>query len=172
MSISDLEYIASDEFAESLGTHSTAISLRRCLLRSERVRRLREALISGSIEEDGIRRFIATLLADFKRGEAFEHEIALAAIAVVIENRNSKLAEDYLIDLARTKVVELATCRRVAALCAREWAKLPRFEKMRSGAVRNRFSTYRSCESVARIRTIRGGAAKNAARIHGTIRTA
>lgn len=171
MSDSVLENIASDEFAESLGTHSTAASLRRSLLRSRQVRELRESLVRGSIAEEEIRRFVAQLLKSFKPGEAFAHELSLAAIAVAIESRNSKFSEDYLIDLARTKVVELATCRRVAALCAQVWAKLPRFEKINAGPY-NRFSRPQRPAIPAQFRTIQGNAQSTTGRGNGTFRTA
>lgn len=127
-----LEQLLSEEFVQSLGTHSTAESLRRCLFRSRTVRELKDALSAGKITEPRIRSFVRRILKDFRQGESFPYEYALAAIAVMLETRHSPLAEEYLIDLARTRVTELAMCRRVAGLCAQAWARLPKTTKISS----------------------------------------
>lgn len=132
MSANVLEFLASDDFVLSLGTYSTAESLRRGLLRSRHVRGLREGLARGRITEDSIRRLTGRLLLDFRRGESFRHETALAAIAVALETWNSDFACDFLIDLARTKITEFALCRRVAGLSARAWARLPKVTKIQA----------------------------------------
>lgn len=125
-----LEVLTTDEFIVSLGTHSTPNSLRRALLKSTPVQEIRKALLYGKIDEEAIRRFLATIMKDFKRGEAFVHEIALAAIAVSLEGRNTQFAEEYLIDLAGTSIAEFGICRRVAGLSAQAWLSQPNIKKI------------------------------------------
>jgi hypothetical protein len=144
MDASSLASLASEEFFDRVGTHSSAESLRRYLKRSPRVRELTSSLGKGELTEDDIRHFVSKLLSEFRTGEAFAFEITLAAIAVSLESRNSPFVEEYLIDLARTKVAELAMCRRVAALSAKAWASLPKFKVIKDSRPKfgNRFSNH------------------------------
>ena len=54
------------------------------------VREIREALRQGAITEETIREFVSSLLAGFRVGQRFEHEMALAALAVVLERRANR----------------------------------------------------------------------------------
>ena len=112
-----LGQLISDLFVVSVGTVLTPQTLRRFLLRSEEVRGIREALRQGAITEETLRGFIASLLADFRVGRRFEHELALAALAVVVERRPTDFAEEFLLDLAKLKLAEMPLCIRVARGC-------------------------------------------------------
>lgn len=114
------ERLTSDSFALSAGFISTPEALRRFLLRSQEVHDIRMALRQGAITEDTIREFVSSLMATFYAGRRFEHEMALAALAVALERRPTDFAEEFLHDLSRLKPAELCLCLRVARVCIRE----------------------------------------------------
>jgi hypothetical protein len=126
MSLNVLEQLKSDEFAVGVGFLSTPRSLRQFLTRSREVLAVREALRQGAISEDAIRRFVSSLMADFRRGERFPHELALAALAVALETRPSDFAEEFVQDLARLDLEELSLCVRVARECGQQRAFVSR----------------------------------------------
>jgi hypothetical protein len=112
-----LDELTSDSFVLSVGFLSTPGTLRRFLLRSREVREVREALRQGAIDEDVIRAFVSRLLTGFRVGVRFEHEMALAALAVVLERRTTDFAEEFLLDLAKLRLAEMPLCIRVAREC-------------------------------------------------------
>jgi hypothetical protein len=112
-----LHELISNSFVLSVGFLSTPVALRRLLLRSKEVREIRNALRQGAISEETIRQFVSSLLAGFRVGQRFEHEMALAALAVVLERRATDLAEEFLLDLAKLKLAEMPLCIRVAREC-------------------------------------------------------
>lgn len=114
MSVSVLDRLASDEFVLSVGFLSTPSSLRRLLQRAKEVAEIRESLKQEAITDDTLRRFVSRLLEDFRRGERFVHELALAALAVAVERRPTDFADEYLHDLARLQIAELSMAIRVA----------------------------------------------------------
>lgn len=131
-----LERLRTDEFAAVCMFLSTASAIRRQLLRTEEVRRIRGALNQGALRESDLRGFVSTLMRDLRAGERFEHEMAVAAIAVALERRPTAFAEEYLRDLARVKLAEMCLCSRVAQECLkhrdsvagtrrRDWSLLP-----------------------------------------------
>ncbi len=111
------ERLTSDEFALSTASISTPEALRRLLLRSQIVHDIRESLRQGSITEDSIREFVSSLMKGFHVGARFEHEMALAALAVALERRPTDFAEEFLLDLAKLKLAEMPLCIRVAREC-------------------------------------------------------
>ena len=111
------EALTSDAFVLSAGLISTPEALRRFLLRSEMVNDIRESLRRGSITEDSIREFVSSLMKGFHVGSRFEHEMALAALAVALERRPTDFAEEFLLDLAKLKLAEMPLCVRVAREC-------------------------------------------------------
>jgi hypothetical protein len=117
MSAAVLEHLKSEEFALSVGFLSTAPALRRFLARSGEIRDIREGLRQGAISDDTLRRFVSSLLQDFQRDERFRHELAVAAVAVAIERRDTDFAEEFLHDLAHLKVAEISLCAQVAREC-------------------------------------------------------
>jgi len=132
MAANALEALISREFTDSLGACPTPQGLWRCLQRSKHVKDVRDSLARGEITEEGLRRFVDSLQLDFRRGTQFVHEHVLAAIAVALESRRTRFAEDFLLDLARLKKIsELDMAPRVAGLCLSEQMKLPRATKKR-----------------------------------------
>jgi hypothetical protein len=115
-----LDELISESFVVSVGFLSTPGTLRRFLLRSREVREIREALLQGAIDDETIRKFVSGLLAGFRVGARFEHEIALAALAVVLERRATDFADEFLLDLAKLKLAEMPLCIRVARECLKE----------------------------------------------------
>jgi hypothetical protein len=117
MNTQPLEDLKSDSFIESVAFVATAPALHRLLRRAAQVRRTREALNSGALSEKQIRTFVSTLMNDFRHGEAFEHDLALAALAVALERRETPFAEEFLGDLARLETTEMSMSIRVAREC-------------------------------------------------------
>lgn len=96
---------------------STATALRIFLQQREEVRDLREALRSNRVTPTHITEFVEELLQSFRKGEKFEDELALAAIAVSLENYSVQFAEEYIQDLANLSIKEMPLAPRVARLC-------------------------------------------------------
>ena len=117
MSAQVLEELTSEEFAIRLAFLSTPSAMRACLRKSSEVARVIQALQQGAVTEEGIRRFVSRLFEDLRAGERFPHEVAIAALAVALENRATHLAETYLHDLARLQLAELGLAIRVAREC-------------------------------------------------------
>lgn len=117
MSVKVLDQIIADDFALAAGFLATPGALRRWLRRAPEVKAIREALRQEAITEDTLRRFVSSLLDDLHRGERFPHELAVAALAVVIESRATDFAEEFLHDLARLQLAEMSICIRVAREC-------------------------------------------------------
>jgi hypothetical protein len=59
------------------------------------------------------------LMKDFRIGQHFEHEIAIAAMAVALEKRSTAFAEEFLVDLAKLRLAEMPLCIRVARECVK-----------------------------------------------------
>jgi len=112
-----LNELVSDSFVLSLGFISTPGALRLSLLHAKEVREVRDSLRQGAITEETIREFVSVLLAGFRVGQRFEHEMALAALAIVLERRATDFAEEFLLDLAKLRLAEMPLCIRVAREC-------------------------------------------------------
>jgi hypothetical protein len=119
-----LEQLKSEEFAVSAAFLSTPASLRRFLARSGEVAAIRQALREGAIAEDSIRQFVSSLLQDFRRGERFQHELAVSALAVALEARATGFAEEFLRDLSRLRLAEMSLCSLVASECLKDRVSL------------------------------------------------
>ncbi len=78
------------------------------------------------ITERDIRRFTEELMRDFERGVKFPHELALAALAIAMENRRTDFVEEYLLDLARLNIAEMSLAPGVARDSMRHWRQVPR----------------------------------------------
>lgn len=121
-----LEQLKSDEFAISAGFVATAGPLRRFLARSKEVADVRKSLRQGALTEDSVHRFVDSLFADFHRGKQFVHDLAIAAIAVALESRPTKFADEFLHDLARLESAEMGLSIRVARECLKQRASVAR----------------------------------------------
>jgi hypothetical protein len=115
--MNELERVSSDEFQSGFGLISTDAAVYRALRRSSAVADVRAALTSGKLQENQIRHFVATLLRDWSPDLLFPHDTTLAALAVVMEDRWSDFADEYLHDLARLDCAEFSLAPRVARLC-------------------------------------------------------
>lgn len=81
---------------------------------------MRKALGTGEVLEKEIRDFANCLLRDFRPGVLFEHDIALAAVAVALSRDwNTPFAEEYIIDLAKLKNPEMRRSIAIARIAAR-----------------------------------------------------
>lgn len=114
MSAKVLEDLTSEDLAVRLAFLSTPNALRACLEKTEEVAAVREAIRQGAFSEETIRRFVSRLMEDFRGGERFAHEHALAALCVVLEKRPTAFAEKFLDDLAGLRLAEMSLCVRVA----------------------------------------------------------
>jgi hypothetical protein len=127
MTPEDLERLCSPDF-EAQVVASTPRILRLRLRRCHEIRGLREQYDEGTLPDALLRQFVNGLLRRNRDPDWFPHQTALAAIAVVLEERFSPFSEMYLIDLARVKTGRLATASRVARLCLDARRMAPRNE--------------------------------------------
>jgi hypothetical protein len=132
--------LSSHDFRAKIGALTTPRASRRYLLRSPEVWAVRDAIRHGQISEDSIRSFADGLMEEFHRGIQFPHEVALAALATVLEQRKTNFAEDFLIDLAKLrKIAEMDIAPRIAALSLQQWHKAPKSVK-RNASFESRFT--------------------------------
>ena len=137
MAHKSLLQLVSLDFEASVVTSSPS-GLRALLRKSSPLRRLRVDHTSGAVTDDSIRQFVDGLLSEFATSESFPHQVALAAFAVLFEDRHSPLAEDYLIDLSRVRTARLRMAASVARICLRNRSLLPKvaaktFEQLDNG---------------------------------------
>lgn len=120
--------LCDDEVVGSVGIVTSPETLHRWLTRQKMVTLVKSALAGGTLTERHVREFSNELLGSFRRGERFPlaYEIALAAIAVAMEDRHTEFAEEYLLDLARLKIVEMPLSPGVARIGLRKRQALPR----------------------------------------------
>lgn len=116
MSVDNLERLLSPEFETDV-LASTPRVLRLRLRRSPEVLELRRRHNEGFIPDELLREFVNQILRSYPDPDWFPHQTALAAIAVVLEERYSKFSETYLVDLARVRTTRLGIASRVARLC-------------------------------------------------------
>lgn len=114
-----LEAIRSDAFLVRFGVTGNARAIHRALERSEEVDAIRLALYQGEIDEESLRDLVAGLFRGFQPGVLFAHDLTLAAVAVVLENRPTRTAEEFVSELARVDCPELPLASRVAQECLR-----------------------------------------------------
>lgn len=96
---------------------STAEALKAFLKYRPEVVGLRKAIEAGEVTQTDIEEYVAELLRSFSSGKKFAHEIDLAAISMALETFPGSFAEEYLEDLSRLQIQELALAPRVARLC-------------------------------------------------------
>jgi hypothetical protein len=115
-----LSSLLDPDFSAIVGSLPTPAAVRRYLARSPQIAELRQALTTGELTEEATKEFVNTLMTDFQRGTSFSHEPALSAICVAFETRETNFADEYITDLARLELAELATAIRVARLSLEE----------------------------------------------------
>lgn len=123
--MSVLNDLDSEGLADLGATIGGAEALRLVLSQRPEVSAVRRALAEGALAFPDVRDFVSTLLMDLRRGERFPHDVALAALAVALEDHPGDHAAAYLEDLARTRIAELRASPIVAAACLRERRVVP-----------------------------------------------
>jgi hypothetical protein len=121
-----LRHLGTDEFSDAIGFVLPPAPMRRALQSSPHVRALESALRYGQVTDAEVQQFLSKLLTDFRPGEVFRHDIALAALAVAMEHWYHPFAEDYLLDLARVQRSEFRCSFRVARECLKARYAFPR----------------------------------------------
>jgi hypothetical protein len=121
-----LRHLGADEFSDAIGFVLPPVPMRHVLQLSLPVRMLESALRYGQVTSADVGEFVSNLLMDFRPGEVFRHDIALAALAVAMEHWHSAFAEEYLLDLARLQRTEFRCSFRVARECLNARYVFPR----------------------------------------------
>ena len=124
----ELMSLRDDEFLAVLGCVSNPRALINALRSSEQVRNVRRSVSSGGLDESRIRQFVSSLLNEFRPGQLFPWDLTLAALAVVLEGRQTAFAEEYVHDLARLDLIELPRSSRVAREVVTLRLRLPKYE--------------------------------------------
>ncbi len=125
MTHSTLHSLTDDGFLGELGIVGNPRALRSLLRRSEQVQSVRDALASGQVKDESVRKFVEGLLQQLKPNQLFPYDLSLAAIAVLLESRATSFADEYLFDLARLQRPELPMAIRVARECAKVQSQTP-----------------------------------------------
>jgi hypothetical protein len=120
-----LKAIQGDHFLVRFGVTSNARALHRALERSVEVDSIRLALYQGQIDEETLREFVGHLLQGFQPGVLFPYDVTLAAVAVVLETRPTRLAEELVSELSRVDRPELPMAIRVAQECRQVQLRQP-----------------------------------------------
>jgi hypothetical protein len=124
MASQELANLTSDCFEAEYAFISNPKAVHRALQRSEEVKQLRTALNSGTVPEPLVREFCIDLLRTLEYGKRFPDELALAAVAVTLENRPTAFAREFVTELARLELSEMPVAIRVAREAEKELGKL------------------------------------------------
>ena len=112
-----MEHLKSEDFAVEVGFLLPSPALRCRLLATKEVAEVIAALVGGTLTEETIRSFVSPLMKDLRPGHIFPHDLALAALAVVLETQTTEFAQEYLHDLAGLELAEMSTSIRIAKQC-------------------------------------------------------
>lgn len=127
MSLLILDALKNENFELDVGPAREPHILWKRLNKSAQVAALREALSRGEVTDEDLSDFVSGLVREFRHGERFPYDLALAAIAVAVERLGTKFADAYIRILAGLRLVELPSSR-VAALCGQHRASIPKTE--------------------------------------------
>ena len=119
-----LNRLLDDQFLLENGLLANPLALRAALLRSSEVRSIRSALAAEEIDDELLRKFVSSLLDDWQAGRLFAYDVSLAALAVAVESRATRFAEQFLNDLAKLHRPELPMAVRVARHALREHRRM------------------------------------------------
>ena len=128
MTPQSLNQLTREEYSANLGFFHSPRVMRKALQNSADVQRVATDLSRGIITEELIRQFVSTLVDKFIPGERFADDLALAALAVVLELRETDFSEDYLFGLARLKLAEIPIGIQVARECLKNRHSMPKNE--------------------------------------------
>lgn len=120
--IRNLESSQIAQLTEIIGTPE---GLRKALRKHDYVIAIRRAINEGAITPEYITKYVSDLFSGFKKGLLFPHEHVLSAFAVALETSPLEIAEDYLLDLSKLRIMEMPISPRVARICL-----LNRFERI------------------------------------------
>lgn len=132
-----LEHLKSPEFYDAVGLVQTAAPLRRILRRLPAVNRVRMAVRFGVITESTLHDFVTSLVNEYREGYRLDGDLAIAALAVILERRPTAFAENFLAELAGLNLVEINTSSNIARECLKYRRAIPT-QQNRSFAYGNR----------------------------------
>ena len=118
----ELEVLKSEEFEVEVGYLLPTAALRKRLSLLPEVRRVITSLDMRLLKENCLRQFVSTLMAEFRPGQRFLYDVALAALAVSLERRPTEFADEYLRDLAKLNLAEMPVSIRMARECLKHRA--------------------------------------------------
>jgi hypothetical protein len=121
-----LDELTSDRFNDSVGFVLPPQPMRRTLQRHPTVKALETGVRYGQVTESQVRQFVSKVLAEYRIGDVFKYDVALAALAVALEHWHHPCAEEYLHDLARLQRREFRLSFRVAGECLKARYAFPR----------------------------------------------
>jgi hypothetical protein len=87
---------------------------------------VRGTLLDGSLTAPEIEAFVQTLMADFRRDEAFRWDVTLAALVVAMERWKSDCADTLIAELSRLRIVEMPMSARIARLVSQRRSAMPK----------------------------------------------
>ncbi len=120
-----LERLKTDDFNLSIGFHHSPARVLRHLLISQDVLHVAAAHRFGAITQSMIRDFVSSIAAEFSRGCRLSNDLALAAVAIVLELRPTGFADEYLHGLARLELTEMRISISVARECLKNECSVP-----------------------------------------------
>ncbi len=123
-----LDYFLTAEFSVAMGFFLPPAAQRIALQRCRAVQDAAAAIRRREISWKTIRSFVDSQVSQFERGKRLPGDLALAALAVVLEQFSADFAEEFLCDLARLQLPEMLSSIRVARECLKHRLLLPRNE--------------------------------------------
>lgn len=119
MTVQLLQNLTTDEFGARFQCTSNPAAIHLMLQRDHDVQEIRTALANGTLTEEALENFCSDLTRQIKFGERFAHELALAAIAVSLETRQTPFAKKFVPGLANLAVGEIPMAIRIAKHAAK-----------------------------------------------------
>ena len=112
-----LDALSSEEFDIEVGPLGPAPALRQRLLSMPQIQAVIKALREGELTEEDVGDHVWGLCCDFRTVKTPAPNLALSAIAVVMEGRKTDFAEGFLKILSSLRLAELTTASHVSACC-------------------------------------------------------
>jgi hypothetical protein len=112
-----LNELAAGRWTEEIPPTGTHAALRACLSRTPLIQDLHAGISTGEVTDADLEALVDELMMQFRRGERFPFQLALAAIAVVLETRHTRFAKEYLRSLSQLRLDELRDAIGVAREC-------------------------------------------------------
>lgn len=112
-----LAALITEDFEVSVGVCGTTAALRHVLQKLPEVQALQTDLNNQTILVADIESFVTDLVGAFTPGVLCPYDMALAAIAVVLETSTTPFSEEYLSGLACLRLQEMPVSTRIAREC-------------------------------------------------------